>query len=201
MPGSSVSNTMAGFPWFFVTAHGRRLLQDREYVPHDRQGYLQLLHERVPTPDATVLAYLSESLETYARNNLVASTVMLGVAAERVFDLVCTSVLESLADTAEQKSFSVVLGRNPMKQKLDWLQDKLRRVQQLKPGVIALPENVTLTITAIYDLLRVQRNEFGHPSDARPQPSRAQAYANLLIFPPYYERAEALRQVLTSNAI
>ncbi len=78
-----VSGNQGGFPRFRVTSHGHRVLADRDYVPHDRQGYLQLLNERVPKPDLTVLAYLDESLQTFARDNLVASTIMLGVAAER----------------------------------------------------------------------------------------------------------------------
>src|SRR6266487_568491 len=59
-----ISGNQGGFPWFRVTSHGHRVLADRDYVPHDRQGYLQLLNERVPKPDLTVLAYLDESLQT-----------------------------------------------------------------------------------------------------------------------------------------
>ena len=189
------------FPWFQVTAHGRRVLADREYVPHDRRGYLLLLHERVQQPDATVVAYLDESLQTFSSNNLVASTVMLGVAAERVFDLVCESVLAALADTKEAKKFAEILKGNPMRPKLMWLHDKLQRAQAIRPRIEGIPESITLTVTAIYDLLRTQRNDLGHPTDAPPRPSRSQAYANLLVFAPYYESAEAFRKTLAGTKI
>lgn len=43
-----------------------------------------------------------------------------------------------------------------------WLHEKLHRVQDTKPRIAGVPENITLTVTAIYELLRIQRNDFGH---------------------------------------
>jgi hypothetical protein len=198
-PGLATSESQMGFPWFRVTEHGRSVLADVEYVPHDRQGYLALLREKVGEPDPVVLAYLVESLETYARNSLVASTVMLGVAAERVFDLLCDSALAALKDPNERKIFTDRLNRNAMMPKLDWLRKKFQKIQDDK--IAGFPENVALMVNAIYDLIRTQRNDLGHPSNAPPRPSQSQAYANLLVFPPYYERAEVLRKFLASNSI
>jgi len=201
-PGLGTSTSNMTFPWFRVTDHGKRVLADREYVPQDLPGYLQLLREHIPNADPTVLAYLTESLETYVRNSLVASTVMLGVAAERVFDLLCESVVSALRDRGERQQFQDLLKRNAMKPKLDWLSRKFEAVRSVRPQrVRGFPENVSITVTAIYDLIRVQRNEFGHPSDTPPRPSRAQAHAHLLVFPTYYERVEALRTLIRGKRI
>jgi len=85
-------SNQSGFPWFHVTPYGQRVMAAGEYAPHDRDGYVSLLTRRVPNADATVLAYLDESIETFGRGNNVAAMVMLGVAAERVFDLLCDSL-------------------------------------------------------------------------------------------------------------
>jgi hypothetical protein len=196
-----VSANQGGFPWFRITQYGRRVLTEREYVPHDTLGYLRLLHERLPKPDATVLAYLSESLDTFVRGNTVASMVMLGVAAERVFLLTCDSISVALADAAERKQLETIAQRNPMKPKVDWVHDKLRRLQDVRPRLNGLPENATLMVTAIYDLIRGQRNDLGHPRDLPPRLSRGDSNANLIIFPRYYETAEKLREFLSRNKV
>jgi hypothetical protein len=152
-------------PWFHVTQYGRTVLNEGEYTPHDRDGYLKRLEERIQPVDSTVLAYLAESLETFTRGNLVASMVMLGVAAERVFDLLCSSMASVLLDPKETKTFLGILGRYAMKPKVDWVHDKLRRVYESKPRSAGFPENANLAVTAIYDLIRSQRNDLGHPSD------------------------------------
>jgi len=198
-PGLNTSNP--GLPWFHLTHYGRSVLTEGEYTPHDRDGYLRRLAERVQSVDGTVLAYLAESLETFTRGNLVASMVMLGVAAERVFDLLCESIVPVLQDPKEAATFSALLDRYAMKPKVDWVHDKLRRVYESKPRPAGFPENANLAVTAIYDLIRSQRNDLGHPSDQPPRLSRGDAHANLLIFPRYYETAEALRRFLVGNRI
>jgi hypothetical protein len=56
-------------------------------------------------------------------------------------------------------------------------------------------------IVAIYELMRAQRNDFGHPTESPPRPSREDANAHLQIFPTYYATAEALRSFLKTNTV
>ena len=42
------------------------------------------------------MAYLDESLQTFSTGNNVAAMVMLGVAAERAFNLLCDSLMGAL---------------------------------------------------------------------------------------------------------
>jgi hypothetical protein len=144
---------------------------------------------------------LEESLETFVRGSIVASTVMLGVAAERVFNLICESLETALSSPKEQAEFARVLDRFAMKPKVDWVHEKLRGIQELKPRPDGFPENGTLMTTVIYDLMRSQRNDLGHPRDTPPLPNRGEAHANLSIFPRYYETAENLRAFLASHRV
>ena len=59
----------------------------------------------------------------------------------------------------------------------------------------------TLAVTAIYDLLRSQRNDLGHPRDLPPTVEREEVFANLQIFPRFYETAEQLRTYLSANPV
>lgn len=196
-PGLNLSNP--NLPWFHVTKYGKQVLQEGEANPHDPTGYLLRLHQRVATPDATVLAYLSESLFSLRRRNLIASTVMLGIAAERVFLLLCESMEKALANPKESKDFSARLRRFAMKPKLDWIHAKLQSLQSI--NLHGFPENATIMVTTMYDLLRTQRNELGHPQPTPPKLSRGDVFANLQIFPQYYNIAEKIRKFLKQTQV
>jgi len=189
------------FPWFHLTPFGRKVLEAGEYVPHDKGGYLLRLQQRVKPVDPTVLAYLEESLDTYAKGNLVASTVMLGVAAERVFLLLCESIGAALADPKDKVQFEKLLGRQVMRPKLGWVDRKFQLWEKGKTKVPNFPDDATLMVTAISNLARVQRNDLGHPQEQPPRLDRGNAYANLVIFPNYYETAERIRTVLKTAQV
>ena len=145
------------------------------------------------------MAYLAEGLETLRKGNLVASTVMLGIAAERVFLLLCESLEAALANAGEKATFAKLLARFSMKPKLDWVHNKIQQVQ--KQSSAGFPDNATIMIVAIYDLMRSQRNELGHPRELPPRVKREDAFVNLQIFPRYYETAEETRKFLLSNPV
>jgi hypothetical protein len=198
-PGLTPSDP--NLPHFHRTAYGKKVIAATDYEPHDQTGYLARLRSRIAQPDDTVFAYLEECLQTFVRGNLVASMVMLGVAAERVFDLVCDALLPALADPTEHAALSKVLDRYAMKPKVDWVHDKIRRIQHQTPRPTGFPENAALMVTAIYDMIRSQRNDLGHPRDLPPRLGRGDAHANIQIFPRYYETAEVLREVLGRNRV
>ena len=95
--------------------------------------------------------------------------MMLGIAAERVFLLVCDSLAVALKGPAELVAFQKILDRFAMKPKLDWLADKLGQIQTAKRPP-DLPDDVDIMISGIFNLIRCQRNEVGHP---RPTPPAA----------------------------
>ena len=196
-PGFNSSNLE--LPWFHLTPLGRSILDTGAPNPFDPEGYIQLVKRRVPRSDDTVLAYLAESLNAQRHGVLAASTVMLGIAAERVFLLVCDSLLAALADSHEQEVFEKLLKQFPMKPKLDWVRNKVERIQASK--IERFPDNASLVVVAMYDLMRSQRNELGHPRDTPPNLTREDVLGNLQIFVRYYETAEVIREVLGMNRV
>ncbi len=187
------------FPWFRRTSHGIRVLAAGEYVPNDPTGYLARLANRVPALDPTVLVYLSESLETYRKGNSLASVVMLGIAAERVFLLIGESLHAAISDPSEKKKLEGVLALQAIKPKLDWIERKIRAIEDMKPRLRDFPENAHLATMSLYDLLRKQRNELGHPREDPPTVDRHSAFTNLLLFPELYETAERVRRALAAQ--
>lgn len=196
-PGSSGQSP--GLPWFHITQYGKAVIQSGATNPHDPTGYLERIRLKIANPDATVMAYLTESLNSLRSGTAVASTVMLGIAAERVFILVGESLESALSDLNDKSELSRILKRYPMKPKLDWIHGKIQEIQDQR--VSGFPDNATLMVTAIYDLIRSQRNELGHPRETPPNVSKEDASVNLQIFPRYYETSEVLRGFLATNSV
>jgi hypothetical protein len=77
-----------------------------------------------------------------------------------------------------------------------------KKVQSIQENRIAgFPENGTLMLTTIYDLIRNQHNELGHPRENPPNIKREDAYVNLQVFPRYYETAEEIRTFPANNNV
>lgn len=186
-------------PWFHITEYGRRVLMSSEPQPYDATGYLARLRDRVIAADETVMAYVAESLETFRKGNRVASAITLGIAAERVFLLICDSLAAALSEPSEKAAFAKIRDRFPMKPKLDWVHKKIQQIQNQAPA--GFPDNATIMLVAIYDLMRCQRNELGHPRETPPNIDREEAFVNLQIFPRYYQAAEQVISFFASTSV
>jgi hypothetical protein len=192
-PGLNANNP--NLPWFHVTDYGRRVLKEERFVPHDPTGYLDELQRSVPAIDPTVLAYLTEALQCFHRGLNIGATMMLGVAAERVFMLVCDSVQAALSPP-ERRRFEAILNRNAMKPKLDWVLAKTTVIRRTHRD---LPDSLNIAFAAVYDFIRQQRNDLGHPRDQPPSVTREEAFVNLRVFPTYYVVADGYRQFLAAH--
>jgi hypothetical protein len=187
------------FPHFHITEYGQKVLDAGEFVPHDPVGYLARFRREIKSPDPTVEAYLSESLNCFTRGCIIAAVIMLGAASERAFLMLCNALLQALSDQTEQTQFKSILERNPIKPKEDWVLKKIESIQQSRPR--PLPDNVNIMLTVIFDFIRCQRNRLGHPQEKPPQATREEAYVNLRIFPTYYGMLEQIIEYFKTNKV
>jgi hypothetical protein len=196
-PGLSAQTP--NLPHFHITEYGQKVLAAGDYLPHDPTNYLGRFRTEIGAPDPTVEAYLSESLNCFTRGCFVASVMMLGVASERAFILLCDAFLNALADPTEKSDFDRILNRYQMKPKLDWVSDKIQRMQTARPR--PLPDNVNILLAAVFDFIRMQRNDVGHPQDTPPTTSREHVFAYLTIFPRYYKILNDIISYLSTNTV
>ena len=197
IPGKDPSNNH--FPWFRLTAYGAKIIKEEFGHPHDQTGYLKRIQDEIQNPDPTVIAYLSESLHAYRHGSPIAASLLLGIAAERVFLLVYDSVKDALANPTEKRKFEQKGSGIAMKPKLDLLHRKLQDLQG--KGISGYPDNAVIMVTAVYDLMRCQRNDLGHPRAAPPNINREDAFNNLVVFRGYYKTAEDLRKCLPPGSL
>jgi hypothetical protein len=176
-PGKDASN--CDLPWFRVTDYGRRVLEDGRLVPHDPSGYLSEVESIAgPAMTKSALPYVREALRCFTSGCNVAATMMLGIAAEAVFLDLCAAIAKALKDPSERKAFEQI---RFVKKQHRWIVDKYNKLnpEQRK----RLPESLDTTLTALYDLVRKQRNDIGHPSAVPVDINRDKAFCYFLIFP------------------
>ena len=72
---------------------------------------------------------LAKSSMESCRGNLIASVVILGIAAQCVFSLLCSALSKSLSDHSEKTKFDNILAQRAMKPKMYWFLDKIQKLQ------------------------------------------------------------------------
>ncbi|SRR6266545_3226944 len=185
-PGKDVSN--AELPWFRVTSYGKKVLETERFLPHDPAGYLDEVGKvAISEIGRAAIPYLEEALRCFTSGCHVASVLMLGIAAEAVFLGLCAVVEEKLKNASERKKFKELQW---VKAKHRWIVDKYQALPTSdRKG--KLPESLDVTLTSLYELIRRQRNELGHPSEKMPEIGRDLAFVFFRLFPTFIEDVEA----------
>jgi len=179
-----------------LTGAGRAAIVDIEVNPDDPAGYLRVLLAEVPTMSATVKAYAEEALLAYNARLYRASAVMLGVASEAAV-LEVASALATVMTDAERQRYLEMIGsrRQNYVAKFETFQQKLRSKKDLLPE--ELSDGLDLTLTAVADLLRLYRNDAGHPSGKKVD--RGDCFIHLRMFVRYAQKIYLLKAMLTES--
>jgi hypothetical protein len=177
-----------GFPWFTVTEYGRKCITEGNLLPFDPEGYLGALSKRVPGLDPTALTYLREAISTYNRGFYLSSAVSLGVASEHLVLRLIDAYVNAHADPAKRAKI-----RQRFEGKFIFTQ-----YSQFKKDLAALKASIPADLLkdyethldGVFNLIRLVRNQSGHPSGI--VPDQAIVFANLQAFSFFAVRVTAL---------
>jgi hypothetical protein len=185
------SSHNAGWPWFRLSRFGTNTLQTQSpYRFHDTTSFLSIVKAEVPDISAEAVTYLDEAVATFYADCLLASCVMLGVAAEAEF----LRLLDvAYANAAHGATFAPIRVKQMIRHKITQFHDLI------KPLLSSLPRSATedleINLDAIQSVLRIARNDAGHPSGVR-YPQREQVYVLLQLFVPFARQLMRLRAAL-----
>lgn len=185
------------FPFISITEHGREVLESRQITPYDPDGYLKNLIDEIPNLDPLIEMYLSESLQAYLKGLMFSSAVMLGVASEKAFLLLFDSFTNALTNPSKKKKFQGLQNSIRTKNKFDELKKEIIAIRNTLPR--GLSEDLESQFDGIFTLIRVTRNDAGHPSGRII--NRGVAYTNLQLFPMYCKRVYGLIVYFNKNPI
>jgi hypothetical protein len=185
-----MNNSNPTWPWFRLSHFGQQRLKTLSpYRFHDTGSFLSIVRKEVPDISTEAVAYLEEAVAAFYAGCLLASCVMLGVAAEAEF---LRLVDIAARGTKHAKDFAPVQKENFVRQKIT----KFRSA--LKPLMGKLPkqaiEDLETNFDMIQSVLRIARNDAGHPSAT--SPDREQVYIYLQLFVPFARQLMRLRQAL-----
>jgi hypothetical protein len=82
---------------------------------------------------------------------------------------------------------------------MDWVLRKIETIQNQRHR--PLPDNVNIMLTVVFDFIRRQRNDLGHPQENPPNITREEAFVNLKIFPAYFKVANQVIEYLNNNTV
>lgn len=178
----------ATWPHLRVTEYGKRVLSSEEPIPHDPSGYFDRLDKSVPNVDPIIKVYLEESLITFSNNAILSSTITLGCASERAIILLCDSISQWIKNPNEKEKFDKGTANAVIKKKFDAARTAINQSR----GELSseLMDGLDTMFTGVFEIIRMHRNDAGHPTGKII--SREQAFANLQLFIPYLQKIYSL---------
>jgi hypothetical protein len=179
----------ATWPWFKVSRFGQTALASHEpYRFHDTNSFTNLVKHTVPdiSPEAEI--YAEEAVAAFYAGCLLASCVMIGGAAEAEF----LRLLDVASKGPYTSTFASVSKQQFIGSKITKFQKALTSILgHLSKGAV---EDIDTHFTMIQSILRIARNDAGHPTGSKP--SREQVYVFLQLFVPFARQLMKLRLVL-----
>lgn len=171
-----------------LSAVGRQAISGGSWEPRDPEGYLRRLRRAVPDLDPIVDRYVDEALRAFNARCFLAASVMLGVASERAFLQLAETVAVALDLDASKLAAALANPRASQHSRFI----ELRKV--LEPRRSQLPHDLAdnLTLDAVSDLLRITRNEAGHPTGSSVDEDTARTH--LLIAGGYLKKMAELQR-------
>lgn len=180
------------WPWFRLSHFAKNTLTlQSPFGFHDSSSYLGLVRKEVPDISAEAILYLDEAIAAFYADCLLASCVMLGVAAESEF----LRLLDvGAANSAHFAPFERAQKERQVRQKIVKFQNGLNSLP--KAILDQVGEDLETHLIAIQSVLRVARNEAGHPTVTQP-PTREQVYVYLQLFIPFAGQLRRFRVALS----
>lgn len=179
------------WPFFRLSHFGQKaLLTQSPYRFHDTSSFLDMVKAEVPDISPEAILYLDEAIVTFYAGCMLATCVMLGAAAEaeflRLIDVATSNPTHSAKFAAATKP--------------PFIRQKIVAFRAvLAPLISTLPKKATedleTNLDMIQSVLRIARNDAGHPTATTP-PQREQVYIYLQLFIPFARQLMRLRQVL-----
>ncbi|HUY89557.1 MAG TPA: hypothetical protein VMV10_12555 [Pirellulales bacterium] len=183
-----LNDSNRNFPHFSISRLGHRIIaQSNPYFFHDVSSYEKIIRENVPQIDPATLTYLKESMQAFKAGCVLASTIILGVAAEHTFMLV--------ARAAEQNAaYGAFFERVEKKQWIAGKLEEFKKAMEHKMGPyidVETSDGMEAMFNNVQEVLRDFRNKCGHPTGKIL--SRDMAFVLLQLFIPYSKKAYELK--------
>ena len=154
------------FESVMLTPYGVKILIDSEnrIQVHDSEGYLANFWIEIPAPDTEMMRYLSESISVFRNGHLLACVVLLGIASERLIDVLGENLRRTLKDRGGDKWFNEKYkNKRTITDRFHAIDGKLMSEFGRELAQENLKDAFRGIVTLTFEQLRHARNEIAHP--------------------------------------
>lgn len=150
-----------------LTPYGVGILCDtsNRIQVHDPDAYLANFRNADPPPDREMMRYLGESAAVFRDGRFLATIILLGVASERMIEVLAESLRDALGEPEGTKWFDRKYSKERfISSRFKTLSDRLFREygQDLKRE--KLKERFDCVVKPTFEQIRCARNDIAHPS-------------------------------------
>jgi hypothetical protein len=183
-------NTLGNWDWVPTKVGCNIVSSNDDFDPNDEEKYLKSLRTQISDLDDRIYVYASEAVRAYSASCFLASSVMLGVASERAFQLLGEAFASWLSGDDASRFREVF--EKPRQNYISKFSEFRKRIEPHKSLLpVEFSDNMALTFDSVLDLLRINRNEIGHPTGRKIDSD--EAYTNLQLFARYLKKLHGLR--------
>ncbi len=179
--------------FFALTRHGVEVLEATEATPYDPYNFLERVSESSPALESDTLAFLSEAVTCFLHGHDRAAAVMTGLASENEVLALIERYAQFPGDEERQSFEGRISQARNLKQKFDVLYVALYERRGTLPAGL---KEVDVWLNGVFQLIRLTRNDAGHPVGS--EPAREAIYASLNLFLLYARNVSALKEHLAS---
>ncbi len=165
-------------PWVSITNYGSKTFEKGNKLPYDPDGFLDNFYRDLPSVDAIIKIYFEEAVSCFSHRDYLAVSVMIGGAIERSV-IVMTEDFEKVIKTKKEEYKESILSEYKIKKKFEKFLDFLKSNNYHKKLNVTAREKLDSLLPAIVNLIRITRNQTGHPTGRLV--NRDEAEANILL--------------------
>lgn len=180
--------------WYWrATKLGVSVAAGGRWEPRDPEGFLRRLRQSEHAISDISLVYVTEALNAFNGHAYLATSVMIGVAAEQTFNELAQALVRAYPQTTVKLKGAL---DNPRTSQ----HARYQEFRKALPPRANLPDGLAdpLTMDAVADLLRVTRNDSGHPSGR--SVDEETAHTHLQMGAVYLRKMTALRDHFDAQA-
>jgi hypothetical protein len=149
-----------------VTDYGQDILTDTtdRIRVHDPDGYLSHFRNVDPPPDPEMMRYLGESVAVFRGGHFLAAIVLLGVASERLIEVLAETLRDALGDPTGVDWFDrMYVSKRDFSKRFKTLSGKLMGVYGEDLDGAKLKDAFNRVVTLTVEQIRCARNDIAHP--------------------------------------
>lgn len=192
-----ISTDRSSTQWqVWLTDKGNFVALDEAINPDDPTRFMERLLDASPATSDTVRLYLKEALKSFTQECYLASSVMLGVAAEATTLDVADSFVKWPGSNSDKLKTILENPRQFYVYKLEEFSKRLAVAKSSIPPELA--DNLELNLTAVLQLIRLTRNDAGHPTGRKID--REECFQNLVVYSNAHKKLHLLKQFFEPSA-